>query len=77
MLLPSFLVTPPPHSSGLFLQYFPGSDEPLQYPYQYSDEGQSNSATSTGTRLKSQTLSMHKCIVGISVSTWLLIEQIV
>ncbi|CAI5685519.1 unnamed protein product [Oreochromis niloticus] len=25
-----------------------GSDEPLQYPYQYSDEGQSNSATSTG-----------------------------
>ncbi|KAL4649049.1 mitogen-activated protein kinase kinase kinase 7 isoform X2 [Arapaima gigas] len=30
------------------MQYFPGSDEPLQYPYQYSDEGQSNSATSTG-----------------------------
>ncbi|GAA6071524.1 mitogen-activated protein kinase kinase kinase 7 isoform X1, partial [Tachysurus ichikawai] len=28
--------------------YFPGSEEPLQYPYQYSDEGQSNSATSTG-----------------------------
>jgi len=32
-----------------FRQYFPGSDEPLQYPYQYSDDGQSNSATSTGT----------------------------
>lgn len=31
------------------MQYFPGYDEPLQYPYQYSDEGQSNSATSTGT----------------------------
>uniref|UniRef100_A0A673BL15 Mitogen-activated protein kinase kinase kinase 7 n=1 Tax=Sphaeramia orbicularis TaxID=375764 RepID=A0A673BL15_9TELE len=31
------------------MRYFPGSDEPLQYPYQYSDEGQSNSATSTGT----------------------------
>uniref|UniRef100_A0A3Q3WPA2 Mitogen-activated protein kinase kinase kinase 7 n=1 Tax=Mola mola TaxID=94237 RepID=A0A3Q3WPA2_MOLML len=31
------------------MKYFPGSDEPLQYPYQYSDEGQSNSATSTGT----------------------------
>uniref|UniRef100_A0A8C9VGH8 Mitogen-activated protein kinase kinase kinase 7 n=1 Tax=Scleropages formosus TaxID=113540 RepID=A0A8C9VGH8_SCLFO len=30
------------------MQYFPGSEEPLQYPYQYSDEGQSNSATSTG-----------------------------
>uniref|UniRef100_A0A673BJM9 Mitogen-activated protein kinase kinase kinase 7 n=1 Tax=Sphaeramia orbicularis TaxID=375764 RepID=A0A673BJM9_9TELE len=30
------------------MRYFPGSDEPLQYPYQYSDEGQSNSATSTG-----------------------------
>lgn len=30
------------------MKYFPGSDEPLQYPYQYSDEGQSNSATSTG-----------------------------
>eukprot|EP00064_Thunnus_orientalis_P002228 superscaffoldBa00000156_g2235 len=29
-------------------EYFPGFDEPLQYPYQYSDEGQSNSATSTG-----------------------------
>ncbi len=35
----------------LLLQYFPGSDEPLQYPYQYSDEGQSNSATSTGARV--------------------------
>uniref|UniRef100_A0A8B9KWH9 Mitogen-activated protein kinase kinase kinase 7 n=1 Tax=Astyanax mexicanus TaxID=7994 RepID=A0A8B9KWH9_ASTMX len=30
------------------MKYFPGSEEPLQYPYQYSDEGQSNSATSTG-----------------------------
>ncbi|MBN3283439.1 M3K7 kinase, partial [Polyodon spathula] len=30
------------------MQYFPGSDEPLQYPCQNSDEGQSNSATSTG-----------------------------
>ncbi|XP_059368883.1 mitogen-activated protein kinase kinase kinase 7 isoform X1 [Carassius carassius] len=30
------------------MRYFPGSEEPLQYPYQYSDEGQSNSATSTG-----------------------------
>uniref|UniRef100_A0A3Q4BIW6 Mitogen-activated protein kinase kinase kinase 7 n=1 Tax=Mola mola TaxID=94237 RepID=A0A3Q4BIW6_MOLML len=33
------------------MKYFPGSDEPLQYPYQYSDEGQSNSATSTGSYL--------------------------
>uniref|UniRef100_A0A8C6VQW9 Mitogen-activated protein kinase kinase kinase 7 n=1 Tax=Nothobranchius furzeri TaxID=105023 RepID=A0A8C6VQW9_NOTFU len=31
------------------MKYFPGSDEPLQYPYQYLDEGQSNSANSTGT----------------------------
>uniref|UniRef100_A0A8D3ECV7 Mitogen-activated protein kinase kinase kinase 7 n=1 Tax=Scophthalmus maximus TaxID=52904 RepID=A0A8D3ECV7_SCOMX len=31
------------------MKYFPGFDEPLQYPYQYSDDGQSNSATSTGT----------------------------
>ncbi|XP_015476888.1 mitogen-activated protein kinase kinase kinase 7 isoform X3 [Parus major] len=30
------------------MRYFPGADEPLQYPCQYSDEGQSNSATSTG-----------------------------
>ncbi|XP_029451269.1 mitogen-activated protein kinase kinase kinase 7 isoform X2 [Rhinatrema bivittatum] len=30
------------------MRYFPGSDESLQYPCQYSDEGQSNSATSTG-----------------------------
>ncbi|XP_029318632.1 mitogen-activated protein kinase kinase kinase 7 isoform X1 [Cottoperca gobio] len=30
------------------MKYFPESDEPLQYPYQYSDDGQSNSATSTG-----------------------------
>ncbi|XP_068198293.1 mitogen-activated protein kinase kinase kinase 7 isoform X1 [Antennarius striatus] len=33
------------------MKYFPGSDEPLQYPYQYSDEGQSNSAASTGSYL--------------------------
>ncbi|KAJ6665788.1 hypothetical protein lerEdw1_001260 [Lerista edwardsae] len=33
------------------MQYFPGADEPLQYPCQYSDEGQSNSATSTGKML--------------------------
>uniref|UniRef100_A0A3B5AER1 Mitogen-activated protein kinase kinase kinase 7 n=1 Tax=Stegastes partitus TaxID=144197 RepID=A0A3B5AER1_9TELE len=33
------------------MKYFPGFDEPLQYPYQYSDDGQSNSATSTGTGL--------------------------
>ncbi|XP_057208729.1 mitogen-activated protein kinase kinase kinase 7 isoform X1 [Triplophysa rosa] len=31
-----------------FKNYFPGAEEALQYPYQYSDEGQSNSATSTG-----------------------------
>uniref|UniRef100_A0A8C5I7V8 Mitogen-activated protein kinase kinase kinase 7 n=1 Tax=Gouania willdenowi TaxID=441366 RepID=A0A8C5I7V8_GOUWI len=30
------------------MTYFPGFDESLQYPYQYLDEGQSNSATSTG-----------------------------
>ncbi|XP_042156594.1 mitogen-activated protein kinase kinase kinase 7-like isoform X3 [Oncorhynchus tshawytscha] len=30
------------------MRCFPGSDEPLQYPYQYSDEGQSNSASSAG-----------------------------
>lgn len=30
------------------MKYFKGSDEPLQYPYQYSDDGQSSSATSTG-----------------------------
>ncbi|XP_030054952.1 mitogen-activated protein kinase kinase kinase 7 isoform X2 [Microcaecilia unicolor] len=30
------------------MRYFPGSDESLQYPCQYSDDGQSNSATSTG-----------------------------
>ncbi|KAM9783334.1 mitogen-activated protein kinase kinase kinase 7 [Neosynchiropus ocellatus] len=33
------------------MRYFPGSEEPLQYPYQYSDDGQSNSATSTGSCL--------------------------
>uniref|UniRef100_A0A8C4FW57 Mitogen-activated protein kinase kinase kinase 7 n=1 Tax=Denticeps clupeoides TaxID=299321 RepID=A0A8C4FW57_9TELE len=31
------------------MKYFPGHEEPLQYPYQYTDEGQSSSATSTGT----------------------------
>uniref|UniRef100_A0AAV2K8C6 Mitogen-activated protein kinase kinase kinase 7 n=1 Tax=Knipowitschia caucasica TaxID=637954 RepID=A0AAV2K8C6_KNICA len=30
------------------MKFFPGSEEPLQYPYLYSDEGQSNSATSSG-----------------------------
>ncbi|XP_077444076.1 mitogen-activated protein kinase kinase kinase 7 isoform X1 [Stigmatopora argus] len=30
------------------MRYFPGSEEPLQTLYQYSDDGQSNSATSTG-----------------------------
>ncbi|KAM9354331.1 mitogen-activated protein kinase kinase kinase 7 isoform 2-T3 [Pholidichthys leucotaenia] len=29
------------------MKYFPGFNEPLQYPYQDSDEGQSNSASST------------------------------
>lgn len=29
-------------------QYFPGAEEPLQYPCHYSDVSQSNSATSTG-----------------------------
>ncbi|XP_036003023.1 mitogen-activated protein kinase kinase kinase 7 isoform X1 [Fundulus heteroclitus] len=29
------------------MKYFPGSEEPLQYPYQYSDEAQSTSANST------------------------------
>ncbi|PWA21862.1 hypothetical protein CCH79_00017572 [Gambusia affinis] len=32
---------------AFIVEYFPGSDEPLQYPYQYSDEAQSNSANST------------------------------
>ncbi|XP_072296313.1 mitogen-activated protein kinase kinase kinase 7 isoform X2 [Eucyclogobius newberryi] len=30
------------------MKFFLGSDVPLQYPYQYSDDGQSNSATSSG-----------------------------
>ncbi|XP_077567606.1 mitogen-activated protein kinase kinase kinase 7 isoform X2 [Stigmatopora nigra] len=30
------------------MRYFPGSEEPLQTLYQYSDDGQSNSATNTG-----------------------------
>ncbi|XP_051908106.1 mitogen-activated protein kinase kinase kinase 7 isoform X1 [Hippocampus zosterae] len=35
------------------MQYFPGSEEPLQTPYQYSDDGQGNSATSTGSYVDS------------------------
>ncbi|XP_061668960.1 mitogen-activated protein kinase kinase kinase 7 isoform X2 [Syngnathoides biaculeatus] len=35
------------------MQYFPGSEEPLQTSYQYSDDGQSNSATSTGSYVDS------------------------
>ncbi|XP_077366808.1 mitogen-activated protein kinase kinase kinase 7 isoform X2 [Festucalex cinctus] len=35
------------------MRYFPGSEEPLQTPYQYSDDGQSNSATSTGSYVDS------------------------
>ncbi|KAK2856661.1 hypothetical protein Q5P01_005396 [Channa striata] len=34
------------------MRYFPGSDVSLQYPYQYSDEVQGNSATSTGSYLE-------------------------
>ncbi|XP_075869132.1 mitogen-activated protein kinase kinase kinase 7 isoform X2 [Nelusetta ayraudi] len=40
------------------MKYFPGHDEPLQYPYQYSDDGQSNSATSTGSYLDNIATSM-------------------
>lgn len=39
---------PHPRLVLLSVQYFPGSDEPLQYPYQYSEGGHSNPATSTG-----------------------------
>uniref|UniRef100_A0A674I3X7 Mitogen-activated protein kinase kinase kinase 7 n=1 Tax=Terrapene triunguis TaxID=2587831 RepID=A0A674I3X7_9SAUR len=46
------------HNNLLSTQYFPGADEPLQYPCQYSDEGQSNSATSTG---------MIECIIKCSL----------
>ncbi|XP_061559984.1 mitogen-activated protein kinase kinase kinase 7 isoform X2 [Phycodurus eques] len=35
------------------MRYFPGSEEPLQTSYQYSDDGQSNSATSTGSYVDS------------------------
>ncbi|XP_049613887.1 mitogen-activated protein kinase kinase kinase 7 isoform X2 [Syngnathus scovelli] len=35
------------------MSYFPGSEEPLQTPYQYSDDGQSNSATRTGSNVYS------------------------
>ncbi|XP_069743179.1 mitogen-activated protein kinase kinase kinase 7 isoform X3 [Narcine bancroftii] len=34
------------------MKYFPGADEPLQYPCHYSDVSQSNSATSTGSFLE-------------------------
>uniref|UniRef100_A0A8C4EC03 Mitogen-activated protein kinase kinase kinase 7 n=1 Tax=Dicentrarchus labrax TaxID=13489 RepID=A0A8C4EC03_DICLA len=44
------------------MKYFPGSDEPLQYPYQYSDDGQSNSATSTGTRIWTKQASVVKVV---------------
>ncbi|XP_061900412.1 mitogen-activated protein kinase kinase kinase 7 isoform X2 [Entelurus aequoreus] len=35
------------------MRYFPGSEEPLQCPYQYSDDGQSSSATSTASYVDS------------------------
>uniref|UniRef100_A0A8C1W2A8 Mitogen-activated protein kinase kinase kinase 7 n=2 Tax=Cyprinus carpio TaxID=7962 RepID=A0A8C1W2A8_CYPCA len=44
------------------MRYFPGSEEPLQYPYQYSDEGQSNSATSTVFTWKAQKLNRYLCM---------------
>lgn len=47
----------------LLLQYFPGADEPLQYPCQYSDEGQSNSATSTGKHTASAASAFPLCPV--------------
>ncbi|XP_048453416.1 mitogen-activated protein kinase kinase kinase 7 isoform X2 [Rhincodon typus] len=34
------------------MKYFPGAEEPLQYPCHYSDVSQSNSATSTGSFLE-------------------------
>uniref|UniRef100_A0A674E077 Mitogen-activated protein kinase kinase kinase 7 n=1 Tax=Salmo trutta TaxID=8032 RepID=A0A674E077_SALTR len=45
------------------MRCFPGSDEPLQYPYQYSDEGQSNSASSTGISLSFVVFHDLKCTV--------------
>uniref|UniRef100_A0A8C2C8M9 Mitogen-activated protein kinase kinase kinase 7 n=1 Tax=Cyprinus carpio TaxID=7962 RepID=A0A8C2C8M9_CYPCA len=40
------------------MRFFPGSEEPLQYPYQYSDEGQSNSAASTDTNGSDNSIPM-------------------
>ncbi|TNM94563.1 mitogen-activated protein kinase kinase kinase 7 isoform X2 [Takifugu flavidus] len=40
------------------MKYFPGSDEPLQYPYQYSEGGHSNPATSTGSYVEYSGTSM-------------------
>uniref|UniRef100_A0A3Q2YDI3 Mitogen-activated protein kinase kinase kinase 7 n=1 Tax=Hippocampus comes TaxID=109280 RepID=A0A3Q2YDI3_HIPCM len=45
------------------MQYFPGSEEPLQTPYQYSDDGQGNSATSTGTLNTSRKAYANHCIL--------------
>uniref|UniRef100_A0A674DM07 Mitogen-activated protein kinase kinase kinase 7 n=1 Tax=Salmo trutta TaxID=8032 RepID=A0A674DM07_SALTR len=42
------------------MRCFPGSDEPLQYPYQSSDEGQSSSATSTGSSYIDNTCNSNK-----------------
>ncbi|CAI9588306.1 unnamed protein product [Staurois parvus] len=42
------------------MQYFPGADEALQYPCQYSDGGQSNSATSTGSCIDNSTNTSNK-----------------
>uniref|UniRef100_A0A4W5NH51 Mitogen-activated protein kinase kinase kinase 7 n=1 Tax=Hucho hucho TaxID=62062 RepID=A0A4W5NH51_9TELE len=47
------------------MRCFPGSDEPLQYPYQYSDEGQSNSASSTGILLSN--VVFHDCVFANSI----------
>ncbi|XP_057678562.1 mitogen-activated protein kinase kinase kinase 7 isoform X2 [Corythoichthys intestinalis] len=44
------------------MQYFPGSEEPLQTLYQYSDDGQSNPATNTGPYADSTT---NKCDANI------------
>ncbi|XP_077343368.1 mitogen-activated protein kinase kinase kinase 7 isoform X5 [Lithobates pipiens] len=42
------------------MQYFPGADEALQYRCQYSDGGQSNSATSTGSCIDNSTNTSNK-----------------
>ncbi|XP_040206038.1 mitogen-activated protein kinase kinase kinase 7 isoform X2 [Rana temporaria] len=42
------------------MQYFPGADEALQYRCQYSDGGQSNSATSTGSCIDNSTNTSSK-----------------